>query len=255
MGIAAAVAIAAGCGDESTPPPPPPAGSVAIAFDHVVGSQSFQLGVRNYTNAAGNHYSLHDLRYYVSNLELVRGDGTSHAVGTVHLVDAKVALRPAWQATAIPDGHYTAIRFRFGLDAATNVPSGLPTTVANLQMVWPEPLGGGYHYMLLDGIFADSTGSDQGWMAHLGRLQSTTQPTPVDPSFLVELPVTLHVAGDAHNVHIVVDVNEWFVNPHVYDFEAIGPFMMDNPDALLDLHDNGSDGVFSIGTVARVTRN
>lgn len=250
VALATAMMLAS-CGDDGAPPT---TGSVALLFDHVVGSQSFRLGARDYTNAAGNHYSLNELRYYVSNLELVRGDGTSHAVGGVHLRDVEVPDSRTWQATAIPNGHYTAVRFRFGLDAATNVPSGLPTTVANLRMVWPETLGGGYHFMLLDGIFADSTGADQGWMAHMGRLQSLTQPTPVDPSFLVELPVVLHVASDNHEVQVVVDVNQWFATPHIYDFEVYGPFMMDNPVALLELRDNGEANVFSIGTVARAAR-
>lgn len=250
--LAAIGASLAGCGGDGPTVPPPTTGTVALQFDHRVGASDLVLETDTYTNAAGNAYRVSELRYFVSNLEFVRGDGTTHVVGGVHLRDAEVANSRAWQATGIPAGHYTAVRFRFGLDTARNVPNGLPATVENLRMVWPELLGGGYHYMLLDGFYTDSANPPT-WMAHLGRLVSMTQPTPVDPSFVVELPAVIHVAGGSHaDVQVVVDVNQWFAASEIYDFEVYGAFMMDNPVALTALHDNGAAGVFSLGAVTVV---
>ena len=103
----------------------------------------------------------------------------------------------------------------------------------------------------LDGFYADSTGATASWMAHVGRLVSTMQPTPVETAFQVEIPVVLHVAHDAHTVRVVMDVNSWFASPHVYDFNIFGAFNMDDPVALTYLHDNGSAHVFSLGATAR----
>jgi hypothetical protein len=215
----------------------------------VAGSE-LVLETMTYVNAAGNSYRVSELRYYVSNLEFVRADGSTHAAGGVHLRDAEVPGSRVWQANGVPEGHYTALRFRFGLDATRNVPNGLPATVENLRMVWPELLGGGYHYMLLDGLYTDSSLNPASWMAHLGRLVSMTQPTPVDPSFTVELPAVIHLTRDSHvDVQVLVDVNQWFAASEIYDFEVYGAFMMDNPVALTALHDNGAAGVFSLGTV------
>jgi hypothetical protein len=243
-----ALGLGAGCGEDPVVPPPP-AGSVSIQLDHQVGADGLRFGSRDYVNAAGNAYSLFELRYFVSNLELVRGDGSAYKAGGVHLRDAAVPDTRVWRVSEVPDGHYVAVRFTFGLDAEHNRQDGLPATIENLRMEWPEPLGDGYHFMMLDGFFADSTGADSSWMAHLGRLVSMQQPTPVETAFQVELPIVLHVAGNAHTVPIVMDVNAWFASPHVYDFDVYGGFNMDDPEALLSLHDNGAH-VFEIGTVA-----
>jgi len=246
IGLAAALA---GCGSDPATPPPPSTGALTLQFEHRVGGDALRFGARDYQNAAGNNYSLFELRYYVSNLELVRGDGSTYAAGGVHLRDAAEPASRDWQFAGIPDGHYTTLRFTFGLDAAHNVPNGLPPTFENLRMVWPEPLGGGYHFMMLDGFFADSTGATSSWMAHLGRLVSVDQPVPVETAFTLEFPTVLHVAANTLTVPVIMDVNAWFALPHVYNFDIYGGFNMDNPEALASLRDNGA-GVFELGTVA-----
>jgi hypothetical protein len=114
-------------------------------------------------------------------------------------------------------------------------------------MQWPMFLGGGYHYMQLDGVYERGTAID-GWQAHIGRVQRAVDPTPFEHRFTVEVPVALRTGPGTTRVGINMDVNAWFAAPNVYDFDAIGGAMMDNPAAQEQLQQNGAH-VFALGSV------
>lgn len=255
----------AGC-DSGSEPPPTTSGTVTLLFDQQVGGDSLVFGVQRYVNAAGNHYDVDELRYYVSNAVLVRRDGSTVAVGEVHYRDAEANATRGWVLPNVPNGEYTALRFTFGLDSLRNLVTGLPDTNENQNMAWPLILGGGYHFMQLDGRFADSTGTEA-WLAHMGRLVPANPALTVDPHFQVELdfqepvcsgtpPCTIPAHGlivnsDATEAQVWMDVNAWFATPNVYDFGVFGGFVMDNPTAQRELRENGAH-VFQIGRVTGV---
>jgi hypothetical protein len=158
-----------GCGDD-TQNPPRTDGSVRVQLDHSVGGQPLVFQDRRYTNAAGNHYEIYELKYYISNLRLL-GSAGEITVGDTHYRDAAVAATRTWTFDVVPNGDYTGMRFTFGLDSLRNVTGGLPLTNENFAMAWPPDLGGGYHLMMLDGTFTGSSPNDP-WLAHLGRLKT-----------------------------------------------------------------------------------
>ncbi len=136
----------------------------------------------------------------------------------------------------MPSGTYSALLFRFG--ASSDVGFGeLPTQDDYDNMEWPAEMGGGYHYMRLEGLFGD----DQPLLSHTGPAGGA------DYSFVVELPLTLDVDGDDLEVHVVMDVNEWFADPVTYDFAGVG-MMMGNTDAQLTHQSNGAT-VFGLGHI------
>lgn len=258
LAVVALVAIGAWAGcDDGSQPPPATTGTVTLLFDHAVAGDSLVLHVQRYTNAAGNLYDVNELRYYVSDAKLVRSDGSAVAVGDVHYRDAAVTTTRAWVLSNVPNGEYVKLRFTFGLDSLRNVTGGLPVTFESGLMSWPEPFGGGYHFMQLDGRHHDGT---TGWQAHLGRLHRTVDPVAIDPHFEVELDFLAALCPDCHpdcgapcsvpahglivdsaaaEARIVMDVNAWFAAPNVYDFDFFGGAVMDNPAAQRQLGENG----------------
>ena len=50
---------------------------------------------------------------------------------------------------------------------------------------------------------------------------------------------------DDLRLEIIMDINEWFVSPHNYDFDDYGPMIMMDMTAQMQLRANGSS-VFSI---------
>lgn len=242
--LAAVLLTAVGCGDEAT------TGPVKLVLDHFVASEPVVLHDIRYTNAAGNHYRIDDLRYYLSDVAFVRPDGSQHATSAAHLRDEAVPETREWTLDDVPYGDYTAVRFLFGLDDTHNRLDGLPSTTANLNMQWPGPLGGGYHYMQLDGAF-DETTRVGAWQAHVGRLQrENVDPQPLETHFWVEFPLPLHVDGTVTVVQIRMDVNGWFASPNLYDFATYGGMVMNNPVAQQALSENGPHA-FRLGSVMR----
>jgi hypothetical protein len=251
LGLLVATALA-GCGDSATEPPPA-AGSVTLQFRHTVGGENLLFGSKIYINAAGNLYEVRNLRYYVSDAVLHATDGTEHRVDAVHYVDAAVAGTQTWALGDVPDGRYDEIRFVFGLRPDRNWFGSLPSTQENLNMNWPAVLGGGYHFMQLDGRYAAPGNDDASWQTHLGRLQRSTDPQPYDHHFEVRLPLAaFEVAGQAWNAEVVMDVNGWYASPHVYDFDVFGSYVMENPTAQQYLMENGPHA-FAVGAVTAAT--
>lgn len=252
--LALACAMAwAGCGgDESTGPED--AGAVTLELEHEVAGEPLVFDAIRYANAAGNRYDVVTLRYYLSDLALLRADGSSFVLPGVHYRDGRDLRTRDWTASDVPDGDYTTVRFTFGLDSLRNVPGALPTTSENIAMEWPPPLGGGYHYMMLDGRYELPGGGLDGWVAHFGRLQRDVDPAPMHHFFRVELPVAgLSVREDAWRVRLVMDLDEWFRSPDVFDFSVYGGTVMENPKAQQVLDDNGRDA-FTAAEVWREAR-
>lgn len=238
--------LAAGCGDSEAPPA---GGTVELQFEHQIAGAPLVLQSMRYVNAAGLDYNVFELRYYVSGITLESLDGTLVPGPEVFYRDHADASTGRATVPNVPPGHYSVLHFHFGLRPSDNLPGHLPNTLPNLLMQWPDVLGGGYHFMQLDGRYDNGVGADLGWMAHLGRLNRDTDLSPLDPSFDVALPVSIHVQGDHWTLPVVMDVNQWFDDP-LYDFRVIGENNMSNPDALLGLQTNGVD-VFQAGTATR----
>lgn len=252
-GCAAAALLAAGtlasCDD---PAEPPRSGSVALRFDHAVGQDSLVFGDLRYTNAAGNVYSVTALRYYVSDVQLRREDGTLWGLDAVHFRDAADPATRSWPLSGVPNGRYTEIRFTFGLDAQKNVTGTLPDTQENLNMRWPDVLGGGYHYLQLEGRYLAAGSTNSGYATHLGRQKVEDDPVAHHHYFEVAVPFPggIDVRGDAWEAQVVMDVNGWYASPHVYDFDEFGPAVMENLVAQDYLMENGRRA-FRLGSIGR----
>ncbi|MCC7430512.1 hypothetical protein IT568_06710 [bacterium] len=214
-------------------------GSVTFEFMHKVDGETVILDSLKYTNAAENNYSISKLVYYVSDVTFHKSDGTKVETNGYHYVDIKDSTTLEYKFSDVPNGDYTAISFVVGLDSVKNVEHGLPHTTENDNMVWPESMGGGYHYMKLEGKFKNTANELTGFATHTGR--------HTNKHYYVNLhlhDLSLKVAGNDVTAHLTMNINEWYKNPNVYDFNVYGAAIMGNPDAQNILQQNGAD-VFS----------
>ncbi len=138
-------------------------------------------------------------------------------------------------AANVPGGQYAALRFTFGVPADRT----LPNTSDFNNMAWPAGMGGGHHYMRLEGLYSDGDET-------LAFLSHTGPSGGEDYTFSVELPLSLSVDGDAVDIHVVMDLNQWYEDPHPYDFVGRG-MIMGNQDAQ-SVHQANGASVFRIGT-------
>lgn len=185
-----------------------------------------------YTNAAGFRISITRLQFYLSDFKLLKTDGSTYPINQAYYFDAKNPSFNAITLKDIPVGNYTGITFYVGLDSVLNKPLGLPATVENNNMEWPMG-NGGYHFMKMEGYFVDSNVTQQGYTMHLGENANLV------PVSLPNKPFT--IGALAANIQLKMNVNEWYKNPTIYDFNKDGNFSMGNAAAMAKLKLNGSD--------------
>lgn len=228
------------CSDDDAAAP----GTVVVELNHVVDGEPLAYNDLRYVNAAGDTYSVQKLLYYVSRVRLSGPDGTFDT-DVVHYCDASDPATRTLTLENVPGGRYSQIEFVFGLNEEDNVTDALAPTTENINMAWPMPMGGGYHYMKLEGQFRRS-GEEvmRTYATHTGRNMMTPH------FFTVSLPFPGGAApldGDWIAVAVAMDLNEWYENPNVHAFPD-DAMIMGNMAIQNQLAQNGAT-VFSLVSV------
>ncbi len=223
--------------DENTDTDIPAASSPALnlEFGFRVDGPTLALDTLIYENQAQNQYSVNTLVFYLSQVSLVKADSSVVQIKDWLFVDARSAATLNVSIKDIPKGCYTGIRFNIGVDSVHNVQNGLPATTDNLMMEWPMMMGGGYHFLKLEGYFADTSGTP-GYAMHLGTNSCLIK---------VQLPLSVCFDQDDISKMLVMNINEWYRNPAAFDFNIDGNYIMGDSVSMLKFASNGAD-VFSI---------
>ena len=210
-----------------------------------------------YKNEVGNQFLITEIQWFLSNLELKNDSGDWTTLLQRDLLDTAVINRVFYMDTNIPEsqtlhtqplpiGHYTTFRFTFGLDEADNQ-TGLFNDPPESEMFWPDVLGGGYHYMKLNGKYLNAEDRLAPLAIHLGIGQNEDFTEFYQNYFIVELPVDFNVKANTENrLDLTMMIDNWFRNPHTIDFNEFGSHIMQNQTAQRLLNGNGKD-VFRIG--------
>ena len=189
-----------------------------------------------YTNEADEKYNIQTLKYIISNIELHDGDGITTRIKDVHFVDLADELTRQFETKEVRNGNYTSLSFTMGLDESMNISDAYLNEGWHATMFWPNMMGGGYHYMKLEGAYNnDSTF----YNTHTGSTAG------VDYSFNIDLPINLNIENYLGNIAIDInmEINNWYKNPNIYNFSAA--IMGDTSKQIL-LQQNGLEDVFSV---------
>lgn len=191
-----------------------------------------------FTNAAGNEYSVTRLDYFLSHFVFHNTDGSTYLKDAYQYLNAQRDTTNEFTLKNIPNGDYSGITFYLGLDENLNVTMGLPNEPDYNNMEWPVPMGGGYHFMKLEGHF--KSGPDTyGYAMHIGLNYFLV-------SVHIDFPFTINELNRTVNMHM--NVNEWFENPNIYNFETDKVYSMGDTTAMLKLTQNGAN-TFSITSI------
>jgi hypothetical protein len=246
------------CRKEKGPPPVSlyNTGKIQISFLHNVQGKPLQFDTLMYINAAGNQYKIHDLEYFISELIFYKHDGSKTVLKgseEIHYIDNRISSSMTWKpADNIPEGKYDSVTFIFGLTAEKNITGTLP----EVNMVWPDMIGGGYHYMMLNGFWKGRQQTLESLNFHLGIGQIYEDNNPIPVSFVqnyftVNLPnsdFTLY--GDMTNkINIIMNIEKWFNGPpYIFDFNKDGydtimhaENIMKNQNAMSKMKANGKN--------------
>lgn len=228
-------------------------GEVEIEFDHRAGDDALVLG-SEYTNAAGEKLTFTTFDYYVSNLVLVKSDGTEYVVpkdDSYFLIKHDDPTSRAVKISNVPAGDYTGLKFVIGVDSLKSVSDisertgVLDPAGAASGMYWSW--NAGYIFVKVEGtspaapvdpgsgenIFQYHTGLFGGYDSPtLNNLKTVSMTVPDEAAMVRE--------GETPHFHLYVDVLEMFKSPTVLSITANpyshgGPFSKTIADNYADM--------------------
>ncbi len=201
-----------------------------------------EFNTLNYTNAHGETVSLTRLRYLVSKIQLHKADGTSIELKDYNLVDVTNNTNLSFtSASNIPLGNYT-MSMVFGFNEADNQINNIPLNTVSWN--WPAMLGGGYHFMQMEGKYSTDGGVTQNTYAyHMGTARVSIG--NFEPNhFTVNLGVV--TIAENQNLEIKMNISEWYKNTYTWDLTQYNNTLMPNYAAQKHMLENGPT-VFSLG--------
>ncbi|CAN5621197.1 hypothetical protein BH11BAC2_BH11BAC2_23570 [soil metagenome] len=186
-------------------------GEVSLDITNIVGNVNLDAsGTSFYVTASGDSFSVTKFKYYLSNFELIKSDGSTYKIPESYVLinEADVtSFTPVF--SDIPGGEYTGVKFIIGVDSAHNV-SGAQSGALDPgnDMFWSWSTG--YIFLKLEGTAVASPSGD--FIYHIGGFSGAnaamrTVTLNFDGSKLI-----VDGAREAE-IHIMTDVLEFFKNP------------------------------------------
>jgi hypothetical protein len=208
---------------------------ILINFSHHVDNQAISSDSLDHTNEAEESYNVNTLKYILSDIKLL-GNNTETLLKDIHYVDVNDESTLFFESDVINNGSYT-LRFTFGLDSTKNISNNYVNESFHTTMAWPEMMGGGYHYMKLEGAYEyDSTF----YNTHTGPTMG------MDYSFSQHfMDLNINIDNSTANLEYVIsmNINNWYKNPNTIN---LAPAIMMDMTKQMQLKNNGMTDVFSI---------
>ena len=207
-----------------------------------------------YTNAMSQRYNVTKLQYLISHVTFNKADGSEFIIDEYHYIDlADPSTTTFIPETKVPQGDYTSISFTFGFDEEHNI-TGAYTDLNTVGWNWPTStntmfgdLGGGYHFMRLEGDFLDSSGNVAQYRHHMGTARNTsTTPFTFTPNhFDAQLANSAISINADFSFDIEMNIEEWYQNPTNWDLNVYNAPIMPVYGAQRLLNANGPS-VFTV---------
>lgn len=222
-------------------------GDIVMQVSYTANGRPLTTDSLCYVNEAGNQFLITEIQWFLSNFEFQNDKDEWMSLNQINYIDTNIPESQTFRLTSLPAGSYQNLRFTFGLNEADNL-TGRFSNPPERDMFWPEPLGGGYHYMKLNGKYLDENGDLAPMNIHLGIGQNEDQTVFYQNYFIVELPLDLNLKeGETNTIYLDMNIDNWFRSPHIYDITTFGSAIMQNQQAQQLLKENGHD-VFTIKT-------
>ena len=201
-----------------------------------------------YTNANGEQLSISRLRYLMTDIVLTDEDGIETVLADYNLIDVGEGTGAILEApTKFKKGEYT-LSMRFGFNDADNTNAAYPDLNAASWGV-PAPLGGGYHYMQMEGVYINDQDINTNYQYHTIRAAENPgdNPSLTDTSIAVNLG-NVNIEGSSTSIEVIMDISEWYKNPNQWNLNELYTVLMPNYDAQIMMNQNGQN-VFNLGVV------
>jgi hypothetical protein len=208
--------------------------NLKVNFSQTVDGFLLEKDNIQYTNVEGQNYSVKKLWYIISDITLHSDEG-ENVIKDYHFIDISNPSTLSFTINDLEDGNYTSISYIMGLDSTKNISNLYVNEAFHTTMFWPEMMGGGYHYMKLEGNFTnDTTFYNTHTGGTMGMDYSFTQNNVIS---LITDEKTLDVS-----LSINMEIKNWYQNPNTISLTTDG--IMGDSNKQMQLKQNGAD-VFS----------
>ena len=211
---------------------------IDIEFRQFIDQNQLELNNIIYQNEAGNVYSVERLLYVLSNLTLYFENGDSMLLDNYYFINIDDENSLKLKNINIPSP-CISISFTYGfsqINNATNLYLNDSDNFHNL-MLWPNTLGGGYHYMKMEGRYIDNYGEQKFYNTHTGGLNSNDY----------SINYLFDIDNSESNSKIFIDMNiNNIYNEPAYDFNYYGSAIMSSNEAQSVIQVNMLEDVFSV---------
>lgn len=204
-----------------------------IRFTQTVDGNPLYINQMIYTNQLNQLYSIQTVRYLISDITLHAANGNSTVLDEVHFIDISIDSTKSLYIPAIDNDNYTSLSFTMGLDSIKNQSNSYLNENFFPSFAWPELLGGGYHYMQLEGDFNTVF---NGYATHTGPTNG------MDYSFNMTFPININQSSS--DIYINMEITNWYKNPEIFNLTTNG--IMGEPNSQIILQANGIEDVFSV---------
>ena len=227
-------------------------GDLTVNFKSMVYNSPIKLREMIYVNAAENPYQVNEIKYFISKFFLIKSDGNWVKItdnSGIHYADLSDAKTLKWTLKDVEEGEYKGIAFIFGLDEQDNKSHRFPNPPES-NFSWPDILGGGYHYLQINGKYKDRSGEEKSMNFHSGIgqlyknnvLHADSIYAYIHNYFSVKLPVNFKIEkGKTSHLDLIMNVDAWFDAPIVYDHNYFGSGIMQNQQAQAVIKENGKN--------------
>lgn len=222
-----------GCKKDDTvdlaPTPAGPTPSVTLRIESHIDGADLAFDTMMYITPGNLNFSVSRAEYYISRIVLHGANATPNDTlpGPFHVSSATAT---EFALGALPAGEYSGAELVLGLTPDLNVTGGLPNSQANINMAWPDMMGGGYHFIKFEGHFLSGT-SPVGFAMHIGNNANLPQANMTQP---------FNMDGASGTLSLRFNLNELFRTPHDYDLEN-GNSSMSSMILMTQLKENAAD--------------
>ena len=164
----------ASCANDNVSPITKKGGSVILNIDNVIGNQNLEYD-KTYSIASGEKYTIKKLKYYISNIQFMKSDGsvtTLQQDSSYFLVDESNSTSMILSLPQVEIGKYLAIRLMIGVDSAKSMAplekrrGVLDMSGLGQDMYWTWNQG--YIFFKMEGIYTDFSGKNDDYTYHIG---------------------------------------------------------------------------------------
>jgi hypothetical protein len=205
------------------------------------------FNIIKFTNSFGTQLSISKLQYLVSNIKFENSKGETIVLDSYNLVDVTNNTNLFFSpSNTIPTGTYSKVTFTFGFNNEYNYQNY--TDLNSVSWNVPAMLGGGYHFMQLEGKFIDNSATQTGYAYHTIRAVDNSGSELVfqDTFFEVNLGEVTITNNAVFNIEM--NIAEWFKNPNTWNLNVLNNMLMSNFTAQQMMFQNGQN-VFSLESI------